>query len=168
MSEITIRPAEPDDLPALTDIYNHYVLNTPVTFDVAPQSLAQRRAWFAQFAGGRYRCLAAIRDGSAIGWASSARFKEKPAYETTVETSIYLAPDEAGQGLGRRLYETLFAALADEDIHKVFAGITIPNAASVGLHERLGFRLVGTYPEVGRKFGRYWDTALLMRDFGGT
>jgi phosphinothricin acetyltransferase len=166
MSELTIRAAREDDLPALTDIYNHYVLTTPVTFDIEPRTLDQRREWFAQFAdSGRYRCFVAAREGQAVGWASSARFKEKPAYETTVESSIYLAPGVGGHGLGRALYQTLFAAVAGEDIHRVFAGVTIPNDASVHLHEGMGFRLVGTYPEVGRKFGRFWDTALYMRDF---
>lgn len=166
MSDITIRRAEPGDLPALLDIYNHYILTTPVTFDIEPRTLAQRREWFAQFqAGGRYRCFAALRAGAAIGWSCSARFKEKAAYETTVETSIYLAPDATGRGLGRRLYGTLFDALAGEDIHRVFAGVTVPNDASVALHKAMGFELVGAYREVGRKFGRFWDTALFMRDF---
>ncbi|MBV9991514.1 MAG: N-acetyltransferase [Alphaproteobacteria bacterium] len=164
MTDIAIREARAEDLPALLAIYNHYVVHTPATFDVEPKTLAERQAWFAQFRrAGRYRCFVAVDGAAAVGWASSARFKEKPAYETTVEASIYLAPGRAGQGLGRRLYETLFAALAGEDIHRVFAGITVPNEASVALHERMGFKLVGTYPEVGRKFGRYWDTALFMK-----
>lgn len=164
MTDIAIREARADDLPALLAIYNHYVLHTPATFDVEPRTLAQRREWFAQFAStGRYRCFVAVDGATVIGWASSAKFKEKPAYETTVEASIYLAPGRDGRGTGRKLYETLFAALAPEDIHRVFAGITVPNDASVALHERMGFKLVGTYPEVGRKFGRYWDTALFMK-----
>ena len=168
MSEPIIRPAERADLPALLDIYNHYVLTTPVTFDIEPRTLEQRREWFAQFAGGgRHRCLVAARDGRAIGWACSARFKEKAAYQTTVETSIYLAPDAAGRGLGRALYGALFEALAGEDIHRVFAGVTLPNDASVALHEKMGFECVGVYREVGRKFGRFWDTALFMKDFDG-
>lgn len=164
MTDPTIRAAEPADLPALLDIYNHYVLTTPVTFDIEPRTLEQRRAWFDQFSRqGRYRCFVAERRGRAIGWACSARFKEKAAYETTIETSVYLAPDAVGQGLGRALYAALFAALKDEDIHRAFAGVTVPNDASVALHEKMGFECVGTYLEVGRKFGRFWDTALFMR-----
>ena len=166
MEHVTIRPTEPADLPALLAIYNHFVLHTPVSFDIEPQTLERRREWFEQFAAaGRYRCLVGARGGNAIGWACSARFKEKKAYETTIETSIYLAPGEGGKGLGRKLYQALFAELAGEDIHQVFAGVTVPNDASVALHRAMGFRLVGTYPEVGRKFGRYWDTALFMRSF---
>src|SRR5215475_9057298 len=120
MSDVSIRRAEPGDLPALLDIYNHYVLNTPVTFDVEPRTLEQRREWFEQFSvQGRYRCFVAEHGGRAAGWACSARFKEKAAYETTIETSIYLAPEVAGRGLGRALYATLFEALEGEDIHRV-------------------------------------------------
>lgn len=166
MNDVTIRTARRDDLPALLNIYNHYVLNTAVTFDIEPRTLDQRSDWFAQFSvTGRYRCFVAARGDRAAGWACSARFKEKAAYETTVETSIYLAPDAAGRGVGRRLYQVLFDALAGEDIHRVFAGVTVPNDASVALHRKMGFDLVGTYPEVGRKFGRFWDTALFMRNF---
>ncbi len=166
MNDVTIRRAEPADLPALLAIYNHYVLTTPITFDVEPRTLDQRREWFEQFSDrGRYRCFAAARDGRAVGWCCSARFKEKAAYETTIETSVYLAPDEGGRGLGKRLYGVLFDALAREDIHRAFAGVTLPNEASVGVHKAVGFELVGTYPEVGRKFGRFWDTALFMRNF---
>ncbi|MBV8976170.1 MAG: N-acetyltransferase [Alphaproteobacteria bacterium] len=166
MNPPTIRPARASDLPALLDIYNHYILTTPVTFDIEPRTLAQRQEWFAQFSQtGRYRCFVAEEAGQAVGWACSARFKDKQAYETTIESSIYLAPAAAGRGLGRRLYETLFEALRGEDIHRVFAGVTVPNDASVALHRAMGFELVGTYSEVGRKFGRFWDTALFMRDF---
>jgi phosphinothricin acetyltransferase len=166
MNDVTIRHAEPADLPALLAIYNHYVLTTPVTFDIAPRTLEQRREWFAQFSDrGRYRCFAAARDGRAVGWCCSTRFKEKEAYATTIETSVYLAPDEGGRGLGKRLYRTLFEALAGQDIHRAFAGVTLPNEASVRLHRTAGFRSVGAYSEVGRKFGRFWDTALFMRDF---
>jgi len=168
MTDVTIRRAEAGDLPALTDIYNHYVATTPITFDIEPRSLAQRREWFEQFSdAGRYQCLVAANGAGALGWACSGRFKEKAAYETTIETSIYLAPEATGRGLGRRLYEALFTAVEGEDIHQAFAGITLPNDASVALHKSFGFRLVGTYPEVGRKFGRFWDTALFMRGLDG-
>jgi len=164
MNTIAIRPAVADDLPALLDIYNHYILHTPVTFDIEPRTLEQRQEWFAQFSStGRYRCLTAADGETPLGWACSARFKEKKAYETTIETSIYLSPVATGHGLGRRLYETLFEALRGEDIHRVFAGVTVPNDASVALHKAMGFKPVGTYTEVGRKFGRFWDTALFMR-----
>jgi phosphinothricin acetyltransferase len=164
VSVAAIRRADEGDLPALLDIYNHYVLNTPVTFDIEPRTLAQRQEWFAQFrAGGRYQCFVAVEAGKAVGWASSHPFKERAAYDTTIETSVYLAPDAAGRGLGRRLYDTLFAALRTEDIHRAYGGITLPNAASVALHDAFGFKHIGTYEEVGRKFGRFWDVGLFLR-----
>ena len=167
MTDVTIRMAERADLPALLDIYNHYVVHTPVTFDLEPRTLAQRQEWLDQFApAGRYRCYVAARGGRAIGWACSARFKEKEAYATSIETSIYLAPGEGGKGLGRRLYQTLFDALKGEDIHRAFGGITQPNDASVAVHKAVGFEHIGTYREIGRKFGRYWDVALYLRPMG--
>lgn len=164
MSEFSIRRAAPSDLPALLAIYNHYIAHTPITFDLEPQTLEQRGAWLDGFrASGPYQCFVAVKDDRPVGWACSARFKEKAAYGTTVETSIYLAPDATKKGIGRRLYEALFDAIVDTDIHRAFAGITLPNEASVAIHTKMGFRHVGTYPEIGRKFGRFWDVALYIK-----
>ena len=162
--QIHIRRVEQGDLPALLEIYNHYVRETAITFDIEPRTLAQRQLWLDGFApGGRYQCFVAVRHGRAIGWASSHRYHERAAYDTTVMTSIYLAPDACGQGLGRTLYATLFEALAGEDIHRLFGGITLPNEASVRLHRAFGFEQAGIYPEVGRKFGRFWDVATYLK-----
>lgn len=166
MTGTTIRPAQDTDLPALLDIYNHYVLTTPVTFDIEKRTLEQRREWLAQFShSGRYRCFVADSHGCAVGWASSARFKEKEAYQTTIETSVYLDPRATGRGLGKALYATLFEALRAEDIHRAFAGVTLPNDASVALHRAVGFVEVGRYGQIGRKFGKFWDVLLLVKDF---
>ena len=167
MSATIIRRVEQGDLAPLLNIYNHYVRETAVTFDIEPRTLAQRQAWLDGFApSGRYQCLVAVKDGQAIGWASSDRYNERAAYDTTVLSSIYLAPDATGQGLGRRLYGALFDALAGEDIHRVFGGISLPNEASVRLHRAFGFEPAGVYREVGRKFGRFWDVATYLRAFG--
>jgi phosphinothricin acetyltransferase len=164
MTDIAIRHAEQDDLPELLAIYNHYVVHTPITFDLEPRTLAQRREWFDEFAKmGKYQCFVAIDQGRPLGWVCSAKFKEKAAYSSSVETSVYLAPGEIGKGIGRRLYRTLFEALSGEDIHRAFGGITLPNEASVALHRSVGFEHIGTYPEIGRKFGKYWDVALYLR-----
>ncbi|MEO8302116.1 MAG: N-acetyltransferase family protein [Rhizomicrobium sp.] len=168
MSDVAIRRVEQGDLAALLEIYNHYVRETPVTFDIEPRTLEQRQAWLDGFAPtGRYQCFVAVKDGRPVGWASSHCYKERAAYDTTIASSIYLAPDMTGQGLGRRLYAALFDALKSEDIHRVFGGITMPNEASVRLHLAFGFEPVGVYREVGRKFGRFWDVASYMRPFGG-
>ena len=166
MSEAVIRPLEEGDLPGLTDVYNHYVRETPITFDIEPRSLDQRRQWAAGFApSGRYQCFVAVKDGAPLGWASSHRYNERAAYDPTVASGIYLAPGARGQGLGRRLYTALFEALGREDVHRVFAGITLPNEASVGLHRSFGFEPVGIYREVGRKFGRFWDVGTYLKPF---
>ena len=168
MSEITFRRIEQGDLPALLDIYNNYVRETPITFDIEPRTLVQRQAWLDGFAStGRYQCIVAMKDGAAIGWASSHPYKDRAAYDTTVMSSIYVAPSMTGKGIGRQLYSALFDALKGEDIHRIFGGITQPNEASVRLHRSFGFELVGVYREVGRKFGRFWDVATFMRPFGG-
>jgi len=160
MSDVLVRRAVRSDLPALLAIYNHYVLNTHVTFDIEARTLAQRHGWFDQFSeDGRLQCFAAERAGQPIGWACSQPFKDRAAYDSSVETSVYLAPGETGQGFGRPLYEVLLANLAKTELHRAFAGIAQPNKASVKVHEALGFAYVGTYGEVGRKFGRYWDVA---------
>jgi phosphinothricin acetyltransferase len=160
VNDVLIRRCEQGDLRPLLDIYNYYVANTPITFDIEPRTLEQREAWFAGFAdGGRYQCFIAVRDGVPIGWASSGRFNERAAYDPSILTSVYLAPDETGKGVGRLLYQTLFAALADVDAHRAYAGITLPNEPSERLHRSFGFYRYGVTRETGRKFGRYWDVA---------
>ena len=112
MTDVTFRPVEAGDLQVLTDIYNHYVRETSVTFDIEPRTLEQRRQWLGGFAAtGHYRCFVAVKDGSPLSWASSHRYHERAAYDSTVLTSVYLAPDMIRQGLGRKLYATLFGAL---------------------------------------------------------
>jgi phosphinothricin acetyltransferase len=153
-----IRRARSDDLGALTAIYNHYVEHSAITFDLAPFSLEARRAWLEGFAEhGRHQLFVAEQDAAVVGFAGTRAFRDKRAYDTSVETSIYLAPGATGRGLGRALYERLFAALDGADVHRAIAGITLPNEASVALHRRFGFEPVGVMREVGRKHGRYWD-----------
>ena len=153
-----IRHADESDAEAINRIYNHYVVETPVTFDIEPTTLEARRDWLAAFSkDGRRQCLVADVDGLAVGWACSKQFRVKAAYDTSVETSIYLDPEATGAGLGTRLYDALFEALEGQDLRRALGGITLPNAASIALHERFGFRSIGVFSEVGRKFDRYWD-----------
>jgi phosphinothricin acetyltransferase len=164
MGEILIRSAVHDDLPRLTEIYNHFVVHTPVTFDVEPYTVERREQWFQQFATtGRYRLLVAEDAGSVVGYAGTTRFRPKAAYETTVETAIYCAPEKIGRGIGRRLYEALFHALEGEDIHRFVAGYALPNPGSAALHAHFEFKLVGVFTQNGRKFGKYWDVAWMER-----
>lgn len=153
-----IRPVEVRDLAELTRIYNHYIEHTAITFDVATFTPEERRPWLSGFLGdGPYRCFVAELDDEPVGWACSGRFREKAAYESSLETSIYLDPTATGRGLGTRLYRTLLEDLVDSDFHLAVGGVTLPNSASVALHQHFGFESVGIFREVGRKFDRYWD-----------
>ncbi|MDX3236370.1 GNAT family N-acetyltransferase [Streptomyces sp. ME03-5709C] len=167
---VQVRPGGEEDLQALTDLYNHYVRETPITFDLEPLSPEQRRPWLLSHPeDGPHRLLVAHAtqpDGSKglLGYATSSPFRPKAAYSTSVETSVYCAPAAAGRGVGTLLYTALFEALRGEDLHRAYAGIAQPNEASVRLHTRFGFHPLGVYGEVGRKFGRYWDVAWYEKD----
>jgi phosphinothricin acetyltransferase len=146
-------------------VYNRYVVESPATFEIEPVRPEDRAEWVRQHtAAGRHRWLVASDDGGALaGWATTSPFRARAAYATTVEASVYCRPDACGRGLGTRLYAALFDAIQAEDIERIVAGITLPNPASVALHLRFGFRPVGTFTRVGRKFGRYWDVAWFER-----
>ncbi|MFJ8732398.1 GNAT family N-acetyltransferase [Streptomyces bauhiniae] len=166
-TEVQVRPGTEADLDALTALYNHYVTETAITFDLAPFTPGERRPWLLSHPeDGPHRLLVATDPDSrrVLGYATSGPHRPKAAYAPSVETSVYLAPDATGRGVGTLLYDALFAALAEEDVHRAFAGITQPNRASVRLHERFGFRHLGTFGEVGRKFGRYWDVAWYQKE----
>ncbi|WP_443035466.1 GNAT family N-acetyltransferase [Streptomyces sp. BE230] len=188
-TEVQVRTGIEADLESLTDIYNHYVRETALTFDTAPFTPEQRLPWLRSHPeDGPHRLLVAqevldadetadeTADGTAdgtsgtgpriLGYATSSAFRPKAAYSTSVEVSVYCSPDATGRGIGTLLYSALFEALAGEDLRRAYAGITQPNESSVRLHERFGFRPIGTYSEVGRKFDRYWDVAWYEKHLG--
>lgn len=163
-SNVTIRAATIDDLPRLTEIYNEYVVHTAITFDLEPFTVEQRRHWFDGFAAtGRRRLLVAVDAGAVAAFAGSSQFRAKAAYDTTVETTVYCVREATGRGIGTALYAALFEALRGEDIRLAVAGITVPNEASIALHERFGYAPVGLMHGVGRKFGKMWDVAWYER-----
>ncbi|GAC1476584.1 MAG: GNAT family N-acetyltransferase [Candidatus Dormibacteraceae bacterium] len=165
---VEVRPATATDLSAINDIYNQYILEAHYTFDLEPWTIDARREWFTHYSpSGRHRLLVAVADGQVIGYATSSRYRPKAAYDVTVETSIYLAPESVGRGAGSRLYRELFKILEGEDVHRANAGITLPNPASVALHERFGFKRIALFTEQGRKFGRFWDVAWFEKPLGG-
>lgn len=165
MAEVVVRPAVDSDLPAVTDLYNHYVVGTTSTFDLEPVSVEARRDWFGHYNPvGRHRLLLAVDGDGLLGYATSSSFLDRAAYASSVESSVYLDPSAQGRGIGSRLYERLLAELAEEDVHRAYAGIALPNDASVALHLRFGFHHVGTYSEVGRKLGRWVDVAWYERE----
>ena len=165
-SDVLIRAAEAGDLNALVEIYNHYVTETHITFDVEPFAVGARTQWFTQFAAtGPYRLIVAEQDGKVQGYACSTQFKSRPAYDTSVETTVYLDPEQTGKGLGKLLYGALIAALEQESgVHRAYGGVALPNDSSIRLHEGLGFKRVATYHEVGFKFGKYWDVSWFEKE----
>lgn len=165
--ELAVRPAAEHDLEPLNDMYNQYVKDTHFTFDLEPITIEARREWFTHYRrAGRHRLLVAVSADTVVGYACSSQWRTKPAYETSIETSVYLAPDAVGHGSGTKLYQALFKSLEDEDVHRAYAGIALPNPASVALHERFGFKRVAHFTEQGRKFGRYWDVAWFEKPLG--
>jgi phosphinothricin acetyltransferase len=162
--DAAVRPGAESDLPALLSIYNHYVVHTPITFDDEPLTLEQRREWLSHYSTrGPHRLLVAEIAGAVVGYACSSVFRPKGAYRTSVETSVYLAPDRTRRGIGSALYRELFAALTGEDVHRAYAGVTLPNPASLALHRRFGFEPAGLHDEVGRKLGRFWSVQWLEK-----
>ncbi len=164
-AHVQARPGTEADLEQLTAIYNHYVLQTHSTFDTVAFTPRQRQPWLADHPEqGPHRLFVAEEGGRVLGYATSSEFRARPAYRSSVETAVYCAPGAGGRGLGTLLYTTLFEALADQGLHRAYAGIALPNEASVRLHTRFGFRQCGLYSESGHKFGRYWDVARYERD----
>lgn len=166
MTTLQIRPAKADDLPRIVAIYNHYVLHTHVTFDTEEVAVLQRLEWFDAFSSfGSHRLMVAQSDEQVVGYASSSRFKVRQAYDTSVETTIYMDPDAVGNGIGTRLYGSLLDAVkAEPSVHRAYGVIAIPNEGSVALHEHFGFECVGTCHEVGFKFDKYWNVSWFEKD----
>lgn len=152
-----IRDATPADAGAIAAIYAHYVRETTVTFEEEPPGTDEIASRLARVAALGLPYVVIEAGGRVRGYAYAGRFHERSAYRRSVESTIYLAPDATGQGLGLRLYGALLERLRERELHTALALVTIPNPASVALHERLGFAPVGRLREVGFKLGRWID-----------
>jgi phosphinothricin acetyltransferase len=162
-----IRAARDTDIPDIAEIYGHFVRVAPATFETEPPDAAEmaRRRQDVLACGLPY--LVAELDGHVAGYAYAARYRPRPAYRFTVENSVYVHPDHARKGLGRLLLTELIAACKAAGCREMVAVIgDSGNAASIGLHEALGFRHVGVLRSVGFKFGRWVDTVLMQRSLG--
>jgi L-amino acid N-acyltransferase YncA len=158
-----IRAATPEDAAAISRIYAPYVEGSQVSFELEAPGAAEMRARM-EAGGALYPWLVAVDEADEIaGYAYSCAFRPRPAYRFAVETSIYLAAAAQGRGLGPKLYAPLLDLLEAQGFAQAIAAITLPNAASVGLHERLGFRRAGAYERVGYKLGKWWDVGLWQR-----
>ena len=172
MSEaVAIRAATPADAEVMARIYNHYVADTVVTFEESPIAAADMGVRLAETGGQRLPWLVAQTDAGVLAYAYANRWKGRCAYRHSVEVTVYVEHEAVGRGLGTRLYAALFTELARGDCHVAIGGITLPNAASVALHEKFGMRKVAHFSEVGYKFGRWLDVGywqlVLPRASGG-
>jgi phosphinothricin acetyltransferase len=161
-----IRPCRAADAAAVCDIYNYYVRETVVTFEEEPVAVNDMARRIGTTTAG-LPWLVWEEDGAVLGYAYAAPWKARSAYRYSAETTVYVSRGHTGRGLGSALYTGLLAQIAGR-VHCAIGGISLPNAASVALHEKLGFREIGRFPEVGRKFGRWVDVGYWARvDAGG-
>jgi phosphinothricin acetyltransferase len=165
MYPISIRPASIDDAAAICAIYNPYVADTTISFEEAPVSAADMAQRIAEVQAAGLPWLVAQADGKLLGYAYASKWRARPAYRTSVESTVYVDAAAAGTGSGTALYRALLDELRGRDVHMVIGGIAQPNERSVALHEKFGFRKVAHFSEVGRKFGRwvdvgYWELRL--------
>ena len=157
-----LRLATLDDAEALRQIYNLEVTTSTATFDLVPRSLDQQRTWLSERSGAR-AVLVAVDDDAVCGFASLSPWRDRPAYATTVEDSVYVHRDHQGQGVGRALLTELVDTATRHGFHACLARIVGGHDASIALHAACGFEVVGTEREVGRKFGRWLDVVLMER-----
>ena len=166
MAAVTIRAARDHDFTAIAAITNHYIANTAVHFGDVPVGASELAALHA--ADARYPWLVADEAGAVVGYAKAGAWRFRAAYAWTCETGIYLEPQACGRGLGRALYVALLDELARaQHFRSVVAGITLPNPASVALHEHLGFVSIGVAREAGYKHGRWHDVGFWQKRLGG-
>lgn len=166
-SNATIRPAEQRDLPAIVEIYNHYVRTSSATFDTNDQTLDERRQWFDNHEKAGLPVFVAEENGNVIGWQSLSFYHSRCAYKQTVESSTYIAPSYHGKGLGRRLLETAIEAASQRGFHCIVGLISSENANSIELVKKCGFEVIGTLKEVGFKFDRWLDVTIVQKMLRG-
>lgn len=158
---VTIRLARLDDAETIQAIYNDEVETQTSTFDLVPRTLEAQREWITARSGA-FSAVVAAADDVVVGFASLSPYKERAAYRTTVENSVYVARGHGGKGIGRALMDHLIVVARDSGFHSVIARVEASSEASLALHSACGFRLVGIEREVGRKFNRWLDVAVLQ------
>jgi phosphinothricin acetyltransferase len=159
---VEIRAAGSADAAAIAEIYNREVLESTSTFDLVARSVDEQQIWLAERSGAFSAIVAASPAGRVLGFAALSPYKERAAYRTTVEDSVYVDRGHTGQGIGRALLEHLIGIARESGFHTVMARIEASGTASLALHRACGFELVGIEREVGRKFNRWLDVAVLQ------
>ncbi len=162
MPELQIRAATADDLSAINDIYNYYVLHSTCTYQEEPETIDMRQAWFAA-RGEAHPVIVASLGVEVVGWGSLSPFHKRSAYSRTVEDAIYVRHTHHRRGIGRLLLADLIGRAAPLGHHTIIAGIDAGQPASLALHEALGFTRVAHLKEVGYKFGRWLDVIYIQR-----
>ncbi|MEM6573016.1 MAG: arsinothricin resistance N-acetyltransferase ArsN1 family B [Pseudomonadota bacterium] len=159
-----IRDATEADAPSLCEIYNHYIAHSLATFETEPLASGEMARRIAATTAD-FPWLLGESNERIVGYAYATRWKPRQAYQYTVESTVYLSPEAAGQGMGTRLMQALLERLAAQGVHAVLAGIALPNDPSIALHEKLGFAKVAHFRQTGRKFDQwvdvgYWEKTL--------
>jgi phosphinothricin acetyltransferase len=158
-----VRLAGIEDAEAVRSIYNREVTGSTVTFDLVPRTLEAQREWLMAHAGAHPAVVAVDAAGEVAGFGSLSPYRDRPAYSTSVEDSVYVHHDHRGGGVGRLVLDELVRLAELHGFHAVMARIVGGHEASIALHRGCGFELVGVEREVGRKFGRWLDVALMQR-----
>lgn len=159
---LSIREASIEDVPAMLAIYNEAVLNQTSTFDLVEQTIEQRQKWFLKY-GGRFPLIVAEMNGQVVGYCSLSPFRDKEAYERTVEISVYIDKEQRGNGIGRALMTEIIKLAKEIGHHTIIAGITAGNDVSVKIHEKFGFEYIGCFKEVGYKFDKWQDVLFYQK-----
>jgi len=155
---VKISLAKKKDLNGINDIYNYYILNTAYTFDINKRPIEKKNEWFDQFKNSETSiCLVGYENKELVGFVCSTNFREKEAYNQSLETSVYISDKYKGRGFGKKLMSELITRLKSTDIKNLYALITYPNKSSINLHKTLNFTKVGTLNNVGYKFKKYWS-----------
>ena len=153
---LSIRPAAPSDAPAMLEIYRPYVAASAISFEEVVPTVDEYAARIQKYVNG-WAGVVAEADGQLLGYAYGSAHRERAAYKWSVETTVYVARSAQRLGVGRGLYAVLLPQLAQSGYCNAYAGVALPNAASVGLHQAMGFKSIGTFPRVGYKFCQWWD-----------
>lgn len=166
MRDIELRMATEADVPQMNALYNTYIVDSHVSFDTEPWSGESRLEWFNERRSAGYPIIVACDGETVIGMTWSGPYRPKPAYRTSVETTIILANGEFGKGIGTGMYAKLMELLTDAEFHRAYAIVALPNDASIALHKKLGFREVGVLEEAGFKNNKFHSTLMMERALG--
>jgi L-amino acid N-acyltransferase YncA len=158
-----LRLAVPADAEAIRTIYNDEVLRSTATFDVVPRTSEDQARWMTIHQGAHPAVVAVADDQTVLGFASLSYYRDRHAYATTAENSVYVGADHRGRGIGRTLLEELVERATQHGFHTLIARIGSDNDASISLHKACGFELMGVEREIGRKFNRWLDVQVLQR-----